>query len=153
MTGLCAQGRARRNCVMPRFRNIGLAGWMGAVALWPLLALAGDADKGALRDIRGQWHHPHERCEEASATITVEGERIRFDWVWESGAKSQVEVERIDSVHENQIVTTAIETSGDEQKDLPGHRFRYTLDGDKLTIESLSGTFDPQIVFRCALAV
>jgi hypothetical protein len=123
-------------------------------ALWPLLAVAGESPGSeVLHNIQGQWHHPQERCENASATITVEGDRIRFDWVWEDGAKTQLEVERVDRVLDGQILTTAIETAGDEQKDLPGHRFRYTLDGDRLTIESLSGTFAPQLVLRCALSV
>lgn len=125
---------------------------LGAFLLWTALA-GGPAQADALQDIEGQWHHPQDRCEDASATISVDGDRIRFDWVWEGGAKGQVEVERVDSVLESEIRTTALETSGDNQEDRPGDRFRYTVVGDRLTIESLSGKFDPQVVHRCALSV
>jgi hypothetical protein len=132
---------------MTSLRNLAL----GALLVWVLTA--GSARAGALSEIEGQWHHRGDRCEDASATITVDDGQIRFDWVWEGGAKGQVEVERVDSVLEGEIRTTALETSGDNQEDRPGDRFRYTVTGDRLTIESLSGKFAPQVVYRCALSV
>lgn len=102
--------------------------------------------------IQGQWRHPESSCEEASVTITVDGDRIAFRWMAEGQPEREVEIERIESVTRSVVQTTILEAFGEDQEDRPGDRYRYVVDGDRLVIESLSGA-GSQLVLRCAASV